>query len=78
MKINLKNNESFEDVKEKIRPVKLHTRKLADPSHPVHVKRKLLQEVQVGKGVMTALDTIILPYIKLIMKTLGREGRTLN
>jgi hypothetical protein len=74
----VKKNEDYEDVKEKLRPVKLHMRKLADFSQLVHVKRKLLQEVQVGKGVMTALETIILPYIKLITKTLGRKGRTLN
>ena len=35
----------------------LHT-KLADPKKPLHVKRKLLQEVQVGKGVMSDIETI--------------------
>ena len=52
----------------------LHMRKLADPQQPINEKRKLLQEVQVGKGVMSALETIILPYMRLMLKGLHGHG----
>ena len=64
MERNLKGNWDHDHVREKLTPVKLQIRKLADPQQPIHVKRKLLQEVQVGKGVMLALETLILPYIR--------------
>ena len=34
--------------------------------------------IQVGKGVVSALETIILPYVKKIQITLGRKGIKLN
>ena len=64
--------------KENIFPVKLQTRKLIDHQQPIHIKRKLLQEVQVGKGVMAALENIALPFIKLIIRSIGRKGRKLK
>ena len=51
---------------------------MSDPKQPLHVKRKLLQEVQVRKGVMLDKDTIVLPCIKLIMETYGRKGMKLS
>ena len=82
----LKGDDKYEDdydrvkdlIKEKIFPVKLHTRKLIDHQQPIHIKRKLLQEVQVGKGVMAALENIALPFIKLIIRSIGRKGRKLK
>ena len=65
-------------IKENIFPVKLQTRKLIDHQQPIHIKRKLLQEVQVGKGVMAALENIALPFIKLIIRSNGRKGRKLK
>ena len=38
-------------------------------------EEKEAAKVQVGKGVMTAIQKIAFHYIKLIMKTLGRKGR---
>ena len=84
----LKGNDDYEhdyvyvyvnaDVKEKLFPVRLHTRKTADPQQ--QVKRKLLQEVQVGKGgmtaieniVMTAIENMVLPYVKLYQALKGK------
>ena len=82
----LKGDDKYEDdydrvkdlIKEKIIPVKLHTRKLSDHQQPIHIKRKLLQEVQVGKGVMAALENIAFPFIKLIIRSIGRKGRKLK
>ena len=62
--------------KENILPVKSQTRKLIDHQQPIHIKRKLLQEVQVGKGVMAALENIALPFIKLIIRSIGRKGES--
>ena len=70
---NLQGNEDYENAREKIRAVRLHTRKLADPQQPIHIKRKLLQDVQVGNGVMAAIEKIALPYIELFMKTFRRQ-----
>ena len=75
---NLQGNEDYENAREKIRTVRLHIRKLTDPQQPIHIKRKLLQDVQVGKGVMAALENIALPFIKLIIRSIGRKGRKLK
>lgn len=72
----LKNNNDYEHdydyarnyVRDKLTPVRSQTRKLADP-----VKRKLLKEVPVGKVVMRVIEDIVLPYIKLNLKTAGRN-----
>ena len=82
----LKGDDKYEDdydrvkdlIKEKIFPVQLQTRKLSDHQQPIHIKRKLLQEVQVGKGVMAALKNIALPFIKFIIRSIGRKGRKLK
>ena len=73
----IKNKDILKNVKETLRPVRYRIRKLAHRNYPLHKKRKVLQEVQVGKGVMSVIKTIVLPYIKLITKTLGRNRRKL-
>ena len=62
MERNLKGHWDHDHVRKKLTPVRLQTRKLA-----IHLKRKLLQEVQVGKVVMSAIENIFPPYIKLII-----------
>ena len=64
-------------IKENIFPVKLQTRKLIDHQQPINIERKVLQEVQVGKGVLTALENIA-SFIKLIIRSIGRKGRKLK
>ena len=64
----LKNNNDYEHdydyarnyVRDKLTPVRSQTRKLADPRQPIHVKRNILQEVQFGKGIMSAIENIFL------------------
>ena len=75
----LKNNNDYEHdhdyaryyVREKLTPVRSQTIKVADPYQPIHVKRKLLQEVPVGKVVMRVIEDIVLPYIKLNLKNVA-------
>ena len=47
-------------VREKLTLVRLQTRKLADPRQPIHVKRNILQDVQFGKVIMSAIENIFL------------------
>ena len=70
----IKNTEILNNVKKTLTPVRSNIRKLADSKYPISKQRKMLQEVQVGKGVMTAMEYIALPYIKLLMNTLRRMG----
>ena len=68
----LKNNDHYDYVRNyvKLTPVRLQIRKLADPHQPIHIKRKLVQAVPVGKVV---IEDILLSYVKLNVKTLGRK-----
>ena len=57
----IKNTEILNNVKKTLTPVRSNIRKLADLNYPISKQRKLLQEVQVGKGVMSVMETIVLP-----------------
>ena len=48
---------------------------MGDAAVPIHEKRKHLQEVQVGKGVMLAIQTLVLPYLNLILRNSKEEKR---
>jgi hypothetical protein len=69
----IKNKDILKNVKETLRPVRYGIRKLAHRNYPLHKKRKILQEVQVGKGIVSVIETVALPYIKLLAKNLGRK-----
>ena len=48
---------------------------MADPSIPIQMKRRHLQEVQVGTGVMWSLKTLFLLFIHLILtNSSGLDG----
>ena len=64
----IKNREILNNVKKTLTPVRSNIRKLADLNYPISKRRKLLQEVQVGKGVMSVMETVVLPYIKQVLK----------
>jgi hypothetical protein len=64
----IKNREILNNVKKTLTPVRSNIRKLADLNYPISKQRKLLQEVQVGKGVMLVMETVVLPYIKQVLK----------
>jgi hypothetical protein len=69
----IKNKDILKNVKETLKPVQFDFRKLANRNYPLHKKRKILQEVQVGKGILSVIETVALPYIKLLAKTLERK-----
>ena len=64
----IKNTEILNNVKKTLTPEGSIIRKLADLNYPISKRRKLLQEVQVGKGVMSVMETVVLPYIKQVLK----------
>jgi vacuolar-type H+-ATPase subunit I/STV1 len=63
-----KNKENLNKAKKTLTPVRSNIRKLADSNYPISKQRKLLQEVPVGKGVMGVMETVVLPYIKQVLK----------
>ena len=50
-------------VKQKLKPIRVSLRKLADPKLSVKSKRKLLREPQVGNGIFTVLASTVLPAL---------------
>ena len=74
-----KESELFKDkanlnkVKKVLRPVGRKVEKLANSEYPISNQRKLLQEVQVGNGIMGALKTVVLPFLtKLVRNSVKR------
>lgn len=68
-----KNKDNLKKAKKFLRPVALNDdnnkiNKLADSNYPISKQRKLLQEVQVGNGIMGVMSTVVLPYIKQLLK----------
>ena len=64
----LKNTYNFNDktikkVKKKLKSVKKEFRTLSKPKSSLNVKRSLLSNQQVGKGVFTILSSFILPAL---------------
>ena len=70
----IKNTEILNNVKKTLTPVRSNIRKLADLNYPISKRRKLLQKVQVGKGIMLAMETIILPYITKLVRNLVKKS----
>jgi hypothetical protein len=64
----LKNTEILNRAKEVLMPVGPNVSKLANINYPISKRRKLLQKVQVGKGIMSAMETIVLPYITKLVR----------
>merc|ERR1712105_329276 len=74
-----KKSELFKDkanlnkVKKVLRPVERKVEKLANSEYPISTQRKLLQEVQVGNGIMGALKNVVLPFLtKLVRNSVKR------
>ena len=69
-----KKSELFKDkvnlnkVKKVLRPVERKVEKLANSKYPISKQRKLLQEVQVGNGIMGALKTVVLPFLTKLVR----------
>ena len=53
-------------IVEKLKPIRLKLRKLADPEVSVQEKRKLLQEQQVGEGIFSLITSIVPALISLL------------
>ena len=64
----IKNTEILNNVKKTLTPVRSNIRKLADFNYPISKRRKLLQEVQVGKGVTSVMETVVLPFINQLLR----------
>ena len=62
-------------VKNKLNPIKLQVRKLADPKVSVKVKRKRLSERQVGNRIFGTLATIASAVIPLIISAATSKWR---
>ena len=69
----VKNIQILNNVRKTLRHVRSNIRKLVDSSYPISKKRKLLQEVQVVKGVMSVMETVVLPYINHLLKKVNQD-----
>ena len=49
-------------------PVGPNVDKLADSEYPLSKQRNLLQEVQVGNGIMGAMKTVVLPFLTKLVR----------
>ena len=63
-----KNKENLKKAEKVLAPVGVNVDKLADSNYPISKIRKLLQKVQVGNGIMDVMSTVILPYIKQLLR----------
>ena len=50
-------------IKQKLKPIRVDVRKLADAELSVNTKRKILSKPQVGRGVFTVLASTVLPAL---------------
>ena len=64
----VKNPEILKNIKKTLTPVRSNFRKLADSNYPISKQRKMLQEVQVGKGVVSVMKTVVLPFINQLLR----------
>ena len=72
---SLKDFDNYDYVKENMNPVKLPIRKVVDSRSSIHVKRKLLQEVQVGKGEYVSYRKHSSSIYKTYHEKLGAEWK---
>ena len=64
----VKNTEILKNIKKTLTPIRSNIRKLADSNYPISKQRKMLQEVQVGKGVVSVMKTVVLPFINQVLR----------
>ena len=57
------NDKTIKKVKKKLKSVKKEFRTLSKPKSSLNIKRSLLSNQQVGKGVFTILSSFILPAL---------------
>ena len=55
-------------AKEVLMPVGPNVSILANSEYPISKRRKLLQEVQVGNGIIGALETVVLPFLTKVVR----------
>ena len=55
-------------AKEVLMPVGPNVSILANSEYPISKRRKLLQEVQVGSGIIGALETVVLPFLTKVVR----------
>ena len=55
-------------AKEVLMPVGPNVSILANSDYPISKRRKLLQEVQVGSGIIGALETVVLPFLTKVVR----------
>ena len=60
--IPIKGNKKYQ-LKKKLKPIKNEIRKLANSKISVKTKRKLLAIPQVGRGIVSAIATVVLPAL---------------
>ena len=60
--IPIKGNKKYQ-LKKKLKPIKNEIRKLANSKISVKTKRKLLAIPQVGRGIFSAIATVVLPAL---------------
>ena len=60
--IELKKDKKYR-LKQKLKPIRVDVRKLADSKQSVKSKRKLLYKPQVGHGIFTILASTVLPAL---------------
>ena len=65
------NTQNKKFIREHVNPIEETTIEIADPSVPVHRKKELLQEKQVGNGIMGLLARVILPIITSLFNQKG-------
>ena len=68
----VKNIQILNNVWKTLRHVRSNIRKLVDSSYPISKKRKLLQEVQVVKGVISVMETVVLPFINQLLRNVNQ------
>ena len=64
----LRNTEDYETVKDTLKPIRKVIDMFISPKYPLHKQRTLLQQIQVGKGIMLAIRNLALPYINVLLK----------
>ena len=55
-------------AKEVLMPLGPNVSILANSEYPISKRRKLLQEVQVGSGIIGALETVVLPFLTKVVR----------
>ena len=64
---NIKNKKIQNKDKQLLMPVLPNVGILADSEYPISERRRLLQEGEVGKYILSAMESIVLPYLTKVI-----------